>query len=550
LAFASGAIGSPVSITIEGGARRMLVGATVPHTARLRDASGAERRDLAVQWTSSDPNIASVNQFGVMTAVRPGAVTIRAVAGSLSADRRYVVEANPIKSLTLSITADQVKTGDVVEVSAMAFDGNGYKVPNVPFLYTFTAAVEDSAVGQLAPAELDQQGRFVAQKAGDYQIIAVAPGLVAHRTVRVANRNVGEVMRIAGRALIAGSQLADIFAWRARDGRDLAIACGSGTRSQLVSYEISDAGLKALDTVVLDAKGVTDCVVDGEAGLAAVVRDGANGRSSIAVLDVNDPRAMKPLGALEDGLGSVSGIALYKRHILAVSDAHRLEIVSLEDPARPRRVASLELGSDRGQAAGVGVPTDVTVTDGIAYVALGRSGMAMVDVGNGKFGGSPAKPTRITGFHAPFASTHAAYGYRSRTGKWYAILSEDLPASADVPASSGVSGQPGFARIVDFTDPSHPEEVARYEVPEAGVQDLWIEGDRLYVAAQNGGVRVVDVSADLKGNLYHQGREIARVVPTDGAAAPNVIAVQAIRGGLLAGDRTTGVWMVRLTPRD
>jgi len=279
LAFASGAIGSPVSITIEGGARRMLVGATVPHTARLRDASGAERRDLAVQWTSSDPNIASVNQFGVMTAVRPGAVTIRAVAGSLSADRRYVVEANPIKSLTLSITADQVKTGDVVEVSAMAFDGNGYKVPNVPFLYTFTAAVEDSAVGQLAPAELDQQGRFVAQKAGDYQIIAVAPGLVAHRTIRVANRNVGEVMRIAGRALIAGSQLADIFAWRARDGRDLAIACGSGTRSQLVSYEISDAGLKALDTVALDAKGVTDCVVDGDAGLAAVVRDGANGRS-------------------------------------------------------------------------------------------------------------------------------------------------------------------------------------------------------------------------------------------------------------------------------
>src|SRR4029079_4469759 len=53
--------GAPVSITIEGGARRMIVGATVPHTARLRDASGAERRDLSVQWTSSDPNVASVN---------------------------------------------------------------------------------------------------------------------------------------------------------------------------------------------------------------------------------------------------------------------------------------------------------------------------------------------------------------------------------------------------------------------------------------------------------------------------------------------------------
>src|SRR4029450_427500 len=93
-------VGAPVSITIEGGARRMLVGATVPHTARLRDASGAERRDVSVQWTSSDPNVASGKRLGVMTAVRPGAVTVRAVAGSLSAERKYIVEANPVKSLT------------------------------------------------------------------------------------------------------------------------------------------------------------------------------------------------------------------------------------------------------------------------------------------------------------------------------------------------------------------------------------------------------------------------------------------------------------------
>ena len=131
--------GAPASVSIEGGARRMLVGATVPHIARVRDAAGGERRDVAVRWTSTDPNIASVNQFGVLTAVRPGPVTVRVAVGSLSAERRYVVESNPVKSLTLSITADQPKTGEVVEVSATAFDGNGMKVPNVPFLYTFTA---------------------------------------------------------------------------------------------------------------------------------------------------------------------------------------------------------------------------------------------------------------------------------------------------------------------------------------------------------------------------------------------------------------------------
>jgi hypothetical protein len=544
-------IGAPVSITIEGGARRMLVGATVPHTARLRDASGAERRDVLVQWSSSDPNIASVNQFGVMTAVRPGPVTIRASAGSLSAERKYAVEANPVKSLTLSITADHVKTGDVVEVSAMAFDANGYKVPNVPFLYTFTAAVEDTAVGQLAPAELDQKGRFVAQKAGDYQIIAVAPGLVAHRTVRVANRDIAESARLIARAPAPGSQLTDVFAWRGRDGRDFALACGAGNRAQIIAYELAESDFRALDTVSVDARSVSDCVVDSETGVAAVVRDGANGRSSIALFDVTDPRSVKPLGTFDDAaLGAISGVAMYRKNVVAVSDAHRLEVVSIDDPARPRRAASFELGADYAGPSGTASATDVTISDGIAYVALGRLGMVMVDVGNGKFGGSPTKPARVGGFHAPFSSTHAAYGYRSRTGKWYAIMSEDLLPTAGIVQYSASSGQPGFARIVDVTDPAHPEEVARYEVPETGVQDLWVDGERLYVAAQSGGVRVVDISSDLKGNLYHQGREIARYVGADGGPTPNVVAVQPIRGGLLAADRATGVWMVKLMARD
>jgi len=537
--------GAPVSITIEGGARRMFVGATVPHTARLRDAVGAERRDLAVQWTSTDPNVASVNQFGVVTAVRPGPVIVRATAGSLSAERRYVVEANLVKSLTLSITADHVKTGDVVEVSAMAFDANGYKVPNVPFLYTFTAAVEDSAVGQLAPAELDQKGRFVAQKAGDYQVIAVGPGLVAHRTIRVSNREVAESIRLIARAPASGSHLVDIFAWRARDGRELALSCGSGTRGQVVSYELADAGLRTLDTLGIDSPSVTDCVVDPERGLGVIVRDGGS-RSSIAVLDVSNPRAMKPLGAAEDGFGEINGVVIYNRYALAVSDARRLDVVSLEDPMRPRRVGSLELAADRDGSAGDKLATDISVADGIAYVALGRQGMAIVDVGNGKFGGSPDKPVRVGGFRAPFATTHAAYGYHSRTGKWYAFLSEDLGGAQ----RASPAGQTGFVRIVDVTDPVHPEEVARYEVPETGVQDLRIDGERLYVAAQAGGVRVVDISADLKGNLYHQGREIARYLPANEGFVPNVVAVQPVRGGILAADRSSGVWLLSSSARD
>ena len=37
----------------------------------------------------------------------------------------------------------------------------------------------------------------------------------------------------------------------------------------------------------------------------------------------------------------------------------------------------------------------------------------------------------------------------------------------------------------------------------------------MYVAFYNGGLRVVDVSGELLGNLYRQGREIARFLPLD-----------------------------------
>jgi hypothetical protein len=336
-----------------------------------------------------------------------------------------------------------------------------------------------------------------------------------------------------------GVQLSDVYAWRGRDGRDYAIACGSGSRGQLVTFEVTDVALKPIDTLSVDTKGVLDCVVDAETGIAAIARAGQNGHSSVALFDATDPRALKPLGTTDDGLGAVGGLAISKRFVFAVSDGHRLDVVSIEDPNRPRRVGSLELGVDRNSATPQ-VESDVSVTDGIAYVAMGRQGLALVDVGNGKFGGTPAKPVRVGSFRAPFASTHAAYGYRSRTGKWYAITSEDI-GGTDASASTT---QPGFARIIDFSDPTHPEEVARYEVPEAGVQDLWIDGERLYVAAQSGGVRVVDISADLKGNLYHQGREVARFAPQ--ATTPNVVAVQPIHGVVVAADRSSGVLLVKI----
>jgi hypothetical protein len=64
-------------------------------------------------------------------------------------------------------------------------------------------------------------------------------------------------------------------------------------------------------------------------------------------------------------------------------------------------------------------------------------------------------------------------------------------------------------------------------------------------------VRVVDISADLMGNLYYQGREIAQFSAADGGTGmPNVVAVQPVRGMVLAADRTNGLWMLGMSAKE
>jgi hypothetical protein len=65
--------------------------------------------------------------------------------------------------------------------------------------------------------------------------------------------------------------------------------------------------------------------------------------------------------------------------------------------------------------------------------------------------------------------------------------------------------------VLDVTDITKPREVATYSVPEAGSHNIWVVDDVMYMGYYNGGARVVDVSGELRGELYRQGREIAHI---------------------------------------
>jgi hypothetical protein len=73
----------------------------------------------------------------------------------------------------------------------------------------------------------------------------------------------------------------------------------------------------------------------------------------------------------------------------------------------------------------------------------------------------------------------------------------------------------------------------KYEVPEAAAHNFWIDPEAgvLYVGYYQAGIRVVDVTGELRGELYEQRREIAYFLPS-GAPAETKLPYQPMVWGV------------------
>jgi hypothetical protein len=134
------------------------------------------------------------------------------------------------------------------------------------------------------------------------------------------------------------------------------------------------------------------------------------------------------------------------------------------------------------------------------------------------------------------------------TGGSYAERYDPATGSGGVPLATT-----GYIQIVDFTDPEDIRMVARYEVSEYGTHNIWVEDDMLFQAYYEGGLRVVDVSGELMGNLYTQGREIAAFKPFDPTGfvsnSPMVWSAIPFKDHVFFSDTNSGLWSVKIEPR-
>lgn len=548
------------SVAIVGDAGRLYTGIALGHRALAKHADGSVRPSgrLTWNWKSSAPAVASVDRFGTVTGLRPGSVVISAEAEGARGTVRYTVSANPVTTLAIQIPDTTFRTGDVVHLKALARTASGANVADAPITWSYTYAPDDSIAAPGATGVIDR-GLFAAEVPGRYTLLATTGSIVARRAFEVKPRDVRRKITATGRGSITSTHTSDLWPWTGKDGRDYAIVGTWGGDGYAMIMDITDLNnLRKVDSVHVDARTINDVTVSPDGRYGVIAREGASNRvNGVVLLDLSTPAHPKIASTFDQELtGGVHNMFATNNYLFAISGGDKYVIIDVRDITKPKYVSEYNHPDSRVH--------DVWVANGIAYSAEWGTGIVAVDVGNGKWGGSIERPKLISTYPTTSGGTHEVYPYyQQKTGKMYLFLGDEimsregkvwegtnynLMAKGGVPQTSG-----GYTHIIDFTDPMHPVNIAQYHQEEFGTHDIIVEDDVLYQAYYDGGIRVVDVSGELVGNLATQGREVAVFKSFDPAGytanAPFVMNAMPWKGHILFTDFNSGLWSVKLEPK-
>jgi hypothetical protein len=536
---------------------KLYAGTRVALETRIVDTSGEFRSDVRVGFLVDDESVASVSEVGLLSLKAPGRTVLVVSAESVETRIPIEVVPDPVTRIELTPSAESGRTGDVIHFEATARDDSGSEVVDYPIQFATFTRPERSIIAAGASAFIEPDGAFVAERSGLHTVLAVGGPHSARKTVSISPRNVRKDVEVVGHGAVRDRHTSDLWVWEAPNGRDYAITGTWGADGHAYFWDVTDPGsIQLVDTVRVDARTVNDVKIAEDGRTAVISREGASDRNNgLVILDVSNPTdGVRILSRYDDQLnGGVHNVFIADNHVYALSNGRRYDIVNIEDPKIPYRVGRFELDTPGHSVH------DVWVVDGIAYSSNWNDGLVAVDVGGGGLGGAPNAPLVLGSFEYPSGWNHAAFPYRSQsTGKFYVFAGDEaFPFDFDPDGDTPIRAA-GWIHIIEWDDWNEPREVARYQVPEAGTHNLWVENDVLYVGYYNGGLRVVDVSGELRGDLYRQGREIAFWHPYDPEGfiknAPFVWGPQPYKGHIFVADFNSGLWAVKLvtpeTPRN
>ena len=520
---------------------KLVVGGTARVDATARAVNGDPRAGATIGWTSENPKVAMVDAAGVVTGIAQGKTSIVAKSDDALARTAVEVVKSSVRSLVIQPRTQEAKTGDVIKFNAHLDD----------------APVRWSVSGE--GATIDSDGAFYADRPGSYIITGTVGEFAAAASVVVTARNAERDVELVGRIPFKEFQAAE--QWFVGD-----YVYVSTIADKVVVYDIKDpAAPKLTDTVKVDARVVNDVSTTADGKIAVVTREGASSRKNgIVFLDTSDlahPKIISEYTATVTG--GVHSAFIDGHYVYLTDDATgSMRVIDFKDVKNPKEVARWQvenalaktIESPAGVQSGGRYLHDVQVKDGLAYLAYWRDGVVILDVGNGAKGGSPEKPMFVSqlrfNYHDLYgdgwlSGAHEVFRYKN----YLFVGDEVFPAEFNIMGKTRIPVR-GIVHVLDVSDITKPKKVAEYNVPEGGAHNIWVVDDILVMGYYSGGGRILDVSGELRGDLYRQGREIARVWTGDPEGfrpnLPFTWGARHYRGLIYFNDVNSGLWAVKL----
>lgn len=514
------------------------VGTTYKLTARAMTDHGSEHGLAVVEWRSDTPEIATVTSGGVLTLHKTGEARIVArTDGDVTLPYAFEVIKNPLRTLSLTPISVKARTGDVVRFDVQPLDKKNNRIEGMALSYSVFGI--DSA-----GAEIFSDGSFVAEHPGAFRAVVSTGGMSAEAIVEAVARPGATPVRLIGKGHVSHVTTSDLWVFSGKDGRDYAYtgthAQGGGQR--MFVWDVTDPGsIQLTDSIMVDARVVNDVKVNDDASWAVITREGASNRQNgLVVLDLADPAHPTILSELTEGMTSgMHNTWIVGNIVYGINDGRNwLDIVDLSNPASPRHVGQWEL---RPGETDKSLHDVWSGGDGYLYLSYWDDGLVILDAGAGTHGGTATSPAFVSSIAYGMGNTHVAWRDRD-----YVFVGDEIFGCTEC-----TNGPRGYIHVVDVSDIAHPREVAKFDVPEAGAHNIWVEDQVLYIAYYQGGLRIVDVSGDLRGDLYVQGRQIGWYVTSgvEGEAivpnSPLAWGPQPFKGNIFVSDMNSGLWVLQ-----
>ena len=548
---------------------KLYSGTSTPLSVEVFDEADLKRSELNVKLTSSNKDVAEFDILGNLETKKSGSTTISAKVENLKESFKISVVNNPARKVTLSLDKEEIRTGDVISLNAKALNRSGRIINDIPITYSYLGQADYGEFALPAAGLITDDGKFVAETAGLYTLIASSNGYSAQKTIKVVPRDVKKQVKLVGHGLISDVLTGDLWVWAGVDkheGKDFAVTGTWGSNGEAYFWDVTDPSKMAIiDTITVDARTVNDVKISENGRVGVITREGASNRKNgFVVLDVTDPYNVKITAEFNDDMtGGVHNAFIYDNHVYAVNNGRKYDIINIDDPSNPFRVGVFELDPPGHSIH------DVWIENGIAYSSNWADGVVAVDIGGAKFDeadrsksqfnpllsrtgkGSPSNPVKLASMEDPTGRNHAAFPFLSKsTGNFYIIAGdENFPWGVLAPKGQPSNPRGGY-HFLNFSDPDNPKEEAIYEVPEAGSHNLWVFDDILIAGNYQGGLRVVDISGELLGDIYKQGREIGLYVPYNKEGkipnAPMVWGAQPYKDYIFFADMNSGLYCIQL----